>query len=134
MSTIEHNIIEQITFFWLQKIGEVKRTVVFNDSKDLNHTPDFILFSQEKKINIEIEITKKTEKRYKEIIFKSVKDGADYMLYVLRKKEDVKSFAEYMPRSNKLMFIDIDSLIFNIKTTGKISPIFQEELLFYDEV
>lgn len=102
--------------------------------KDLNHTPDFILFSQEKKINIEIEITKKTEKRYKEIIFKSVKDGADYMLYVLRKKEDVKSFAEYMPRSNKLMFIDIDSLIFNIKTTGKISPIFQEELLFYDEV
>ncbi len=50
---------------------------VFNDSKDLNHTPDFILFSQEKKINIEIEITKKTEKRYKEIIFKSVKDGAD---------------------------------------------------------
>lgn len=56
------------------------------------------------------------------------------MLYVLRKKEDVKSFAEYMPRSNKLMFIDIDSLIFNIKTTGKISPIFQEELLFYDEV
>lgn len=134
LSTIEHNIIEQITFFWLQKIGEVKRTVVFNDSKDLNHTPDFILFSQEKKINIEIEITKKTEKRYKEIIFKSVKDGADYMLYVLRKKEDVKSFAEYMPRSNKLMFIDIDSLIFNIKTTGKISPIFQEELLFYDEV
>lgn len=93
-----------------------------------------LLFSQEKKINIEIEITKKTEKRYKEIIFKSVKDGADYMLYVLRKKEDVKSFAEYMPRSNKLMFIDIDSLIFNIKTTGKISPIFQEELLFYDEV
>ena len=29
LSTIEHNIIEQITFFWLQKIGEVKRTVVF---------------------------------------------------------------------------------------------------------
>ena len=81
-----------------------------------------------------LKLQKRQKKRYKEIIFKSVKDGADYMLYVLRKKEDVKSFAEYMPRSNKLMFIDIDSLIFNIKTTGKISPIFQEELLFYDEV
>lgn len=134
LSTIEHNIIEQITFFWLQKIGEVKRTVVFNDSKDLNHTPDFILFSQEKKINIEIEITKKTEKRYKEIIFKSSKDGADYILYVVKKKEDIKRFAEYLPRSNKLMFIDINSLIHNIKTTGKINPIFQEQLLLYDEV
>lgn len=134
LSTIQHNIIEQIAFFWLQKIGEVKRTVVINDSKNLNHTPDFILFSQGKKINIEVELTKKTEKRYKEIIFKSVKDGADYILYIVKKKEDVKSFAEYLPRSNKLMFIDIDSLIHNIKTTGKINPIFQEQLLLYDEV
>lgn len=56
------------------------------------------------------------------------------MLYVLRKKEDIKRFAEYLPRSNKLMFIDINSLIHNIKTTGKINPIFQEQLLLYDEV
>ena len=52
----------------------------------------------------------------------------------IRVNEDIKRFAEYLPRSNKLMFIDINSLIHNIKTTGKISPIFQEELLFYDEV
>ena len=39
-----------------------------------------------------------------------------------------------MTRGNNLMFIDIDSLIFNIKITGKISPLFEEELLFYDEV
>jgi hypothetical protein len=32
------------------------------------------------------------------------------------------------------MFIDINSLIHNIKTTGKINPIFQEQLLLYDEV
>ncbi len=134
LSTIQHNIIEQISYFWLLKIGEVKRTVVINDSKNLNHTPDFILFSQGKKINIEVELTKKTEKRYKEIIFKSVKDGADYILYIVKKKEDVKSFAEYLPRSNKLMFIDINSLIYNIKTTGKINPIFQEQLLLYDVV
>lgn len=134
LSTIQHNIIEQISFFWLKKIGEIIKTTVVNDSKNLNHTPDFILFSQEKKINIEVEITKKTEKRYKEIILKSSKDGADYILYIVRKKEDVKTFAEHMPRSNKLMFIDIDSLIYNIKTTGKISPIFQEQLLLYDTV
>lgn len=73
-------------------------------------------------------------KRYKEIIFKSSKDGADYILYVVKKKEDIKRFAEYLPRSNKLMFIDINSLIHNIKTTGKINPIFQEQLLLYDEV
>ena len=46
-------------------------------------------FSQEKKINIEVEITK-NRKRYKEIIFKSSKDGADYILYVVKKKRRYK--------------------------------------------
>lgn len=133
-TTIQHNIIEQISFFWLKKIGEIIKTTVINDSKNLNHTPDFILFSQGKKINIEVEITKKSSKRYQEIILKSSKDGADYLLYILKKKEDIKRFSEHMPKSNKLMFIDIDSLIYNVKTTGKISPIFQEQLLLHDTV
>ena len=67
-------------------------------------------------------------------MLKSSKDGANYLLYIFKNKEDVKRFGEYMPRSNKLMLIDIDSLIENIKTTGKINPIFQDQLLLYDEV
>ena len=117
-----------LSFFYILGINKNKNILIYRPNALLG------VSSREKKINIEVEITKKTEKRYKEIIFKSSKDGADYILYVVKKKEDVKSFAEYMPRSNKLMFIDIDSLIFNIKTTGKINPIFQEQLLLYDEV
>lgn len=134
LSTVKHNILEQISYYWLQKIGDIRRTTVINDGSILNHVPDFILKAQEKIINIEIEITKKTQKRYKEILLKSSKDGANYLLYIFKNKEDVKKFGEYMPRSNKLMLIDIASLIENIKTTGKINPIFQDQLLLYDEV
>ena len=134
LSTVKHSILEQISYYWLQQIGDIRRTTIINDSLILNHVPDFILKTQEKIINIEIEITKKTQKRYKEILLKSSKDGANYLLYIFKNKEDVKRFGEYMPRSNKLMLIDIDSLIENIKTTGKINPIFQDQLLLYDEV
>lgn len=134
LSTVKHNILEQISYYWLQQIGDIRRTTIINDSSILNHVPDFILKTQEKIINIEIEITKKTQKRYKEILVKSSKDGANYLLYIFKNKEDIKRFGEYMPRSNKLMLIDIDSLIENIKTTGKINPIFQDQLLLYDEV
>jgi hypothetical protein len=134
LSTITHNIIEQISYFWLVKIGRVKKTTVSNDSANLHHVPDFILETQGKKINIEIEITKKTQKRYKDILLDIDKDGVDYILYILKKRDDVKRFAEYLPRSNKLMFIDIDSLIENVKATGKINPIFQEQLLLHDVV
>ena len=111
------------------KNWKIIKTTVVNDSK-IYIIPLILFFFARKKINIEVEITKKTEKRYKEIIFKSSKDGADYILYVVKKKEDIKRFAEYLLRSNKLMFIDINSLIHNIKQLEKLIQFFKNSCFY----
>jgi hypothetical protein len=53
------------------------------------------------------------------------KDNIDGILYIVKTKEDIQRFKEFLPLDNRLLFIDIDSLIYNIKESGKIDPIAQ---------
>jgi hypothetical protein len=126
VTTIHHNMIEQLADFWLQKIGSVERTTTATHNSELHHVPDFIFTSKNgQKFNIEVELSKKSIGRYKTILLNTKKDNIDGILYIVRTKEDIQRFKEFLPLDNRLLFIDIDSLIYNIKESGKIDPIAQ---------
>jgi hypothetical protein len=130
MSTIHHNIIEQIADFHLSKIGTIERTTVAKHSDKLHHVPDFIFTTQNnQKFNIEIELTKKSLPRYKAILMATIKDNVAGILYIVNKKSDIKKYAEFLPRDKRLLIIDIDTLIENIKNLGRINPFSQEQFL-----
>lgn len=129
-STIHHNVVEQITDFYLQKIGKVERTTVYTHYTHLHHIPDFIYIDDEtRRFFIECEVTKKATSRYNTIIEKITKDNPYAVIYVTDTIEKAKAIAKVMPTWEKLFFIDLDSLIKNIKENGKIQPINQKTLL-----
>lgn len=130
-TTILHNIIEQIADYHLQKIGSVERTTVATHGGMLHHVPDFIFTNQlGNKINIEVELTKKSAPRYAQIMKDLSKDNVDAIIYILETRAKIKSYASTMPKWQKLFFISIDELIKNIEQTGQIKPYSQEVSLF----
>lgn len=130
-TTILHNIIEQIADYHLGRIGTVERTTVATHGSKLHHVPDFI-FTNEigNKINIEVELTKKSAPRYTEIMKNVSKDNVDAIIYILDTPSKIKAFASIMPKWHKLFFIGLDELIKNIDQTGQIKPLAQETSLF----
>ena len=130
-TTIQHNIIEQIADYHLSQIGTVERTTVFTHNDKLHHIPDFI-FTNEfgNKINIEVELTKKSAPRYTKLMQAVSKDNPDAIIYILDSPSKIKSYASIMPKWHKLFFISIDELIKNIEQTGQIKPHSQEMSLF----
>ena len=130
-TTISHNILEQITDYHLSLIGSVERTTVSTHQYKLNHIPDFIFTnSNGNKINIEIELSKKSAPRYTKLMQDVAKDNPDAIIYILDSKTKIKSFASIMPKWHKLFFISIHELIKNINELGQIKPIPQEQSLF----
>lgn len=130
-TTIQHNIIEQIVDFHLSKIGTVERTTVYTHRDKLHHIPDFIFTNESgNKINIEVELTKKSAPRYAKLMQLVAKDNPDAIIYILTSKEKIKSFATIMPKWHKLFFISIEDLIKNIDQIGQIKPTPQEQSLF----
>ena len=134
-TTIHHNVIEQIPDYHLSKIGTVERTTVYTHKEKLHHIPDFIFTNENgNKINIEVELTKKSAPRYVKLMQSVSKDNPDAIIYILSSKDKIKSYASIMPKWHKLFFISIDELIKNIKQTGQIKPTPQEESLFESHI
>jgi len=134
-TTIHHNVIEQIADYHLSKIGTVERTTVYTHKEKLHHIPDFIFTNENgNKINIEVELTKKSAPRYVKLMQSVSKDNPDAIIYILSSKDKIKSYASIMPKWHKLFFISIDELIKNIKQTGQIKPTPQEESLFESHI
>lgn len=130
-TTIHHNVMEQIIDYHLSKIGTVERTTVYTHKEKLHHIPDFIFTNESaNKINIEVELTKKSAPRYMKLMQAVSKDNPDAIIYILSSKDKIKSYASIMPKWHKLFFISIDELIKNIKQTGQIKPTPQEQSLF----
>jgi len=130
-TTIHHNVIEQIVDFHLSKIGTVERTTVYTHKEKLHHIPDFIFTNEsDNKINIEVELTKKSAPRYVKLMQSVSKDNPDAIIYVLSSKQKIKAYASIMPKWHKLFFISLDELIKNIEKTGQIKPTPQEQSLF----
>jgi len=123
-TTIEHNILEQIVYYYLSQIGKVERTTIATHSKDLYHVPDMIYTtSKGMQVYIEIEITKKSKYRYIEIMRNIIKDKPDKLLYISDTADRAKSIVESIGYwGDKLTYIDIESFIKNVTETQKISP------------
>lgn len=131
VSTIHHNILEQITDYHLSKIGVVLRTTISEHSKTLHHVPDFIFTSKNnQRFNVEIELTKKSQERYKMILLNTNKDDVDGILYIFETKNDIERYINFMPKDSRLLFIDINTMISNIASLERINPISQDENLF----
>lgn len=131
VSTIHHNILEQITDYHLSKIGVVLKTTISEHSKTLHHVPDFIFTSKNnQRFNIEIELTKKSQERYKMILLNTNKDDVDGILYIFETKNDIERYINFMPKDSRLLFIDINTMISNIASLERINPISQDENLF----
>lgn len=131
VSTIHHNILEQITDYHLSKIGVVLRTTISEHSKTLHHVPDFIFTSKNnQRFNVEIELTKKSQERYKSILLNTSKDDVDGILYIFETKNDIERYINFMPKDSRLLFIDINTMISNIASLERINPISQDENLF----
>lgn len=130
-TTILHNIVEQIADYHLAKIGTIERTTVATHNGKLHHVPDFIFTNEaSNRINIEVELTKKSAPRYATIMKDVSKDNVDAIIYILETHSKIKSYASIMPKWHKLFFISIDELIKNIDQIGQIKPYSQEVSLF----
>jgi len=120
---VRHEMIQQLAHYWLNKLdGTVKRTTINQDFGKFHHVPDLIWENERLgQIFFEIELNKKTNKRYLDIFTKSEKDGARNIIYILASEKDRDSYMEHLPKASILKFISIDELVHNIKTTGKIN-------------
>jgi len=130
-STIEHNIIEQLSDFYLSKLenSNVERTTVYTHSKNLNHVPDLILNHEKGKIYIEVETSKKNPKRYIEIFKSMQKDNVLQVIYVVKNETTLSSYAATFPSWKKLRFITINKLIENIKSENRMNAMSQADIV-----
>lgn len=131
ISSIKHFMYEQIVFYWLSNIGDVKRASVKQHSLLYIHTPDLILTTNDNKLMfIEIELTIKSQQRYKEIVSQLSKVNELFaVVYVLVDAKTVFKLASIMPKFAKLYFISLDELIANIKSSSKIGAKSQQSIL-----
>jgi len=123
-TTIRHNILEQIVYFHLYKIGKVERTTIATHYKMLNHVPDMIYTTAKgSKVYVEVEITKKSKYRYHEIMKKIIRDKPDKLLYISDTNDRAKSIVTSIGYwDNKLKYMDIDTFLKNVIETRKINP------------
>ena len=128
-TSVYHTILEQITFFWLNKIGKkLERTSVIKWSKEHSHTPDFVYYidnNPEKMVYVEVERMRKSS--YTQIFVNFVKDNVYKVLYVVENEKRLCQFAKCLPRSERLMLVTIDELIRNAQN-GKIGAKKQKEI------
>lgn len=129
VSTIEHNVIEQVCYYWLKRIGEVERTTVYHHSETLNHVPDMIYEDGSgRKFYIEVELNQKSMNNYNEILERTRRDDPFAVVYVTQTPQKAISLARNMPKWTKLYYVDVDAMIENIKWLGKMQPEPQEAL------
>jgi len=127
---LEHNMIEQIAYYHLGKVGHVERKSVYHHMNTYHSVPDLEMWWGGRTIFIEVETTQKSKKRYLEIVKNMSKDDPSFVLYIAPNTTFMMSIAKAMPLwDKKLYYIDIDTLIHNVKTHGKVKPFEQKELL-----
>lgn len=125
--TTQHNIMEQITYYWLKKLGKnPERTVVSKWSKNHKHTPDIAYETEKGVIYVEIEKNLKAAGEYNTIFSHIVQDKVFKVLYVVESQKRVEQFANNLPLSEKIMLVSTDTLVAAAQS-GKIGAISQKE-------
>jgi len=126
---INHNMVEQMAYYWLGKIGAIERKSTWHHKNVFHVVPDLLLRTDTMQIHVEIEVTQKSRSRYKERVLKGANDKPSSILYITENKRMMKTLARAMPIWDKLSYIDIDTMIKNIKEQGKVRPLKQVSLL-----
>lgn len=134
ISHLNHNIMEQIAFYHLSKIGDTIRASTWHHMNVYFAVPDLVVRFDNFNIAIEVEATQKSKSRYEEYVKKAKldverSDRLHRFLFVTKNKAFAETIANAMPIWDRLFFIDIDTLIDNIKTYKKITPFSQKQLL-----
>jgi len=129
---LEHNMIEQMAYYHLSKIGEVERATVYRDKNKYHSVPDLVLTTPAGKIFVEVEMHQKSRASYKDFVAKSSKDRPRAVLYVCQNTKIMTSIANAMPTWDKLVYIDIETLIDNIARSSKVGATKQQDLLRED--
>ena len=123
---INHNLYEQIAYYYLVQIGTVERTTIANHFKDYKHIPDFILKTNNLTLFVEIELSLKSPKRYIQLIEKTLFSGIDRILYIVPNEQIALKIYDYLPISLRefinFSYITFDDLKKNVLTEGKIKP------------
>lgn len=136
-STIEHTILEQITFYYLNKAGlNPFRTIKSEWLKDEKHKycPDLAYFDPNGKlVYVECERTKKsTPDRYNRVMELSIEDGAEKVLYVFSdEKIAEKSFKLFPSEWENLEITYLDYMMSSFKVLGNLdfATLSQDEYL-----
>lgn len=123
---INHNLYEQIAYYYLVQTGTVERTTIANHFKDYKHIPDFILKTKDLTLFVEIELSLKSPKRYIQLIEKTILSGIDRVLYIVPDEQIAIKIYNYLPNSLRdfinFSYITFDDLKKNVLTEGKIKP------------
>lgn len=127
IQTVNHLMLEQKVFYVLSSIGKVERTTVKKHSKKLEHTPDFLY---EDNYFIEVEISQKSQTKYKEIVYNlSRQKDLKSVVYVTETLDFAKTLAKALPLWDRLRFIDYETLFTNVIEHQKIRPFKQVDLI-----
>lgn len=123
---INHNLYEQIAYYYLVQTGTVERTTIANHFKDYKHIPDFILKTKDLTLFVEIELSLKSPKRYIQLIEKTLLSGIDRVLYIVPDEQIAIKIYNYLPNSLRdfinFSYITFEDLKTNVLTDGKIKP------------
>ncbi len=123
---INHNLYEQIAYYYLVQTGTVERTTIANHFKDYKHIPDFILKTNNLTLFVEIELSLKSPKRYIQLIEKTILSGIDRVLYIVPDEQIAIKIYNYLPNSLRdfinFSYITFEDLKTNVLTDGKIKP------------
>ena len=121
LSTLQHNIYEQLTYYALLRVGkEPKRAKVVNWSKTHHHTPDLVYTNGDKMVYVEIEISRKSSEVYNTLFDKILKDGVSNIIYLAKDEKWKNKFLEVLPKWDGLRVADIENFFNNALKDGKI--------------
>ena len=130
--TVKHTILEQITFYYLKKLGKrVERTIVakWGREEKHSHTPDLVYsLDNGGLVYVEVELSKKSADRYAATFTKMKKDGVKSVLYVFEDEKKMKQIGRILPVWDKLFYITKDELI-SCFENGKLKARKQIEVL-----
>lgn len=129
-TSVNHEVITQIVFYWLAQLnGRVEKTSLNHHYGRMSHVPDLIYYKDGLRYFIEVELSKKSSKRYAEIVTRLQKDEPAAVIYICSNEESCKRFAKSLPRWDRLTFITLDNLIRNIRKDQRIGSVYQASLL-----
>lgn len=129
LTTLQHNINEQLTYFALTRAGkEVIKTRVSEFSKNHRHTPDFYYKNGEKMVYVEIENNKKTRDAYNKIFENILKDGISNIIYIAKDEKWKEIFLNFLPKFEGLRVADIETFFNTAVKEGKIVADKQKEI------